>query len=170
MYSLTYKMMVQILQQFEYTGEVHADIPSGSVPNGRRVVLIVLDGQVTTCFILNQAGQKLYHDAEGLTFITRLGMLEWKLVSTLLPGTTGANAASPKQSTPFYPRHTSAATQEASTAQIPMHTWPTLQRSVYLLADGTRTLEQIASLLSRSPQIIGQVIHNLQLIGYIEKT
>jgi hypothetical protein len=49
-----------------------------------------------------------------------------------------------------------------------MRPWTVLQRSVYLLADGTRSIEQIAALLSRPPQIIEQTLRELQALSAID--
>jgi hypothetical protein len=50
-----------------------------------------------------------------------------------------------------------------------MRTWSVFQRSVYLLSDGTRNQEQIATLLSRPLALIEQTIFQLQQLGAIEK-
>jgi len=50
-----------------------------------------------------------------------------------------------------------------------MRVWTVLQRSVYLLCDGTRTQQQIAVLLSRPLNIIEQTIYELRRLSVIEK-
>jgi len=163
-------MMTQVLQQFRSTGEFRAYIsPQPALKEGGQAVLMVQDGIIASCFILNRAEQKIYHDREANRLLSRLGVLDWKLT----PSTPTASKAV-KDSIPasvpvvgstsrraFYPRH-----RPVSAAQ--MRTWTMLHRSVYGLADGTRSSEQIAALLSRPPLTIEQVLHDLQAVHAIE--
>jgi hypothetical protein len=183
MYSLTFDMMVQTLRQFGYTGEAHADIPARSVlKGGGRVVLIVQNGTITDHFIFNKSGQKLYDGTESVLILARLGILNWRLAplsspniardarSALSPqaardarsALSPQAARPPEKSTFFTPRR-------LTVPQSQMRTWSTLHRSVYLLADGTHTIEQIAALLTRPPQIVEQAIQDLQMIGAINR-
>lgn len=168
MYSLSYEMMVQVLQQFGYSGEVHADVsPDSILRRSGRIVLVVQGGTITTCIILNQDGQKLYHDAQALSLVSRLGVLEWRLVSSPTPRFARSPsqpfaAESPSKGTTFYPRRLIIPLSQ-------MRSWPILYRYVYSLADGTRSLEQIASLLSQTPRTIEQAVQNLQAIGGIAR-
>ena len=170
MYSLDYNMVIQVLQQFRYSGEVHADIPlQAKLREEGRVILMVYNGIVRSCFILDRNGRKLYHDAEAQRVLLKLGVLEWKLVPfTSSPPTEPAHPppiAPPRNSssgTHFYPRR-------LAVSQAQMRTWSVLQRSVYLLSDGTRNQEQISTLLSRPLTLIEQAIFQLQQLGAIEK-
>src|SRR5689334_20578708 len=179
-------MMVQMLQQFGYSGEVHADISSQAVLKGAaKVVMAVHDGTVLSCLILNRKGQKLYHDMEAQFIISRLGELEWQLISSSSPAAApktvkppGPPPATVKPPGPLSigppqrPVPVSMAAlsrpRRRAQAQSQISNWPALQRSVYLLADGARTIEQIAKLLSRHPDVIGQAVRDLQAFGAIE--
>jgi hypothetical protein len=50
-----------------------------------------------------------------------------------------------------------------------MDSWSPLYRFVYSLADGTRNIERIAKLLSRHPDVIEQIIRDLQASGAIDR-
>jgi hypothetical protein len=161
-------MMVQTLQQFGYSGEAHADVSSQIVlRGGGRVILIVLNGTVTSCLILNKKGQKLYHDAKAQSISSRLGELEWKLISSA--PTKTSMTVGPPQITQLTDMTSSCCPRRIAVPQAQMSSWPVSQRSAYLLADGTRSIEQIARLLSRPSSVIEQTVHTLQALGAIEK-
>lgn len=170
MYSLDYNMVIQVLQQFRYSGEVHADVPlQAKLREEGQAILMVYNGTVRSCFILDRNGRKLYHDAEAQRLLLKLGVLEWKLVPfASSPSTEPAHPppiASPRNSNSsahLYPRR-------LAVSQAQIRTWSVLQRSVYLLSDGTRNQEQIATLLSRPFALIEQTIFQLQQLGAIEK-
>lgn len=169
-YSLDYDMVIQVLQQFRYSGEVHADVPlPAKLRVEGRVILMVYNGIIRSCFILDRNGRKLYHDAEAQRLLPKLGVLEWKLVPFTSPPSTEPapppSIAPPRNSSSsghFYPRR-------LAVSQAQMRTWSVFQRSVYLLSDGTRNQEQIATLLSRPLALIEQTIFQLQQLGAIEK-
>ncbi len=169
-YSLDYNMVIQVLQQFRYSGEVHADVPlQAKLREEGRVILIVYNGIIRSCFILDRNGRKLYHDVEAQRFLLKQGVLEWKLVPFTSPPPTEPTHPPPiapprnsSSSTHFYPRR-------LAVSQAQMRTWSVLQRSVYLLSDGTRDQTQIATLLSRPLTLIEQTILQLQQLGAIEK-
>jgi hypothetical protein len=172
MYSLRYEVMVQMLQQFGYSGEVHAKLPpQAPLKEGGRVVLIVLNGSITASMILQRNEQKLYHEAEVRSILMRLKVLEWELVSST------PTAASPADTmTVKLPRTTPANGMKASSyphrlvvSQSQMYSWSKLQRSIYFLADGTRNIERIAMLLSCSVDVLEQSINELQSLGAIER-
>jgi hypothetical protein len=166
MYSLEYETMIQVLRQLGYSGEFHADVSSqATLKEGGRVVLLVRSGNVISCFILNKNGQKVYHDAETLRLLPRLGILDWKLVSsTSAKSSTGPLRAKPvERNEPFIPRR-------FLVPETRIRSWSTLQRSVYFLVDGIRSTEQIAILLSRPLPTIEQVIHDFEAFGVITRS
>ena len=167
MYSLNYDRVVQALQQFKYSGEVHADLSArAGLKGGGRVILIVQKGIVLSCFIFNQSGQKLHHGTEAQRVLSKLGVLEWRLVpfASPQPMMTESEARTIHISNRnyFYPRR-------LVLSQVQMRTWSSLQRSVYFLSDGTRSKEQIATLLSRPLSLVEQAIRDLQAFGALER-
>ena len=168
MYSLDYDTMTQMLQQFKYSGEVHAVVPpQAALKSGGRVILTVFYGTITRCLLQGQVGQKPYHYTDALAIVSRLGVLEWKLASPTCPSTAldtikTMRTAPMGTTAPLYPHHIAVSHSQ-------MSHWSALHRSVYSLADGTRTIERIACLLARSPNVIEQIIYDLQISGVIER-
>lgn len=169
MYSLEYKMILQVLRQLGSSGEFHADIsPQAALRDGGYVALRVQNGNVISCFIFNRNGQKLYHDAEAQFLLPKFGALDWQFVSSTPPKPASPNPPLVLPGVKPVQRDEDFIPQRHTVSPNQMRTWSTLERSVYSLADGTRTVEQIATLLSRPNQIIEQIIHNFELSGVIE--
>ncbi len=168
MYSLDYRTLVGVLQQLGSSGEFHCDLPSlATLRGGGKAILFVQSGKVISCLILNKDGQRVHHDNEAQRLLLMLGTLDWELIPS-----TSSKTASPVTPPPI-PRVKPA---KNSTHLIPrrlmvpdaqLRTWSTLERSVYFLADGTHSIEQIAMLLSRPVKTIEQVIQNLEAAGVI---
>ena len=172
MYSLSYDMMIQVLRQLGSSGEFHADIPSqGVLREGGHVVLHVQSGNVVSCFIFSKTGKKLYHNGEAQRLLPRLGILDWKLTSPTqdIP-LRDANLVPPVVAgTRSVERYGDLIPQRRMVPEAMIRSWPTLERSIYSLADGTRTVEQIAKLLSRPIDAVERVIHTFEVSGVISR-
>ena len=169
MYSLEYGMMLQVLRQLGSSGVFRADIPpQAALRQGGYVILHVQNGNVVAGFILNKKGQKLYHDAEVQHLLPKLGILDWQLVSSTPPKPGSPNPPIAVPSVKPVHADEDFIPQRRMVSPAQMRTWSTLERSVYSLADGTRTIEQIAKLLSRPKETIGQIIHNFEVSHIIE--
>ncbi len=170
MYSLEYGMMVQVLRQLKYSGEFHADISSQSaLRGGGQVIVVVRNGSVVSCFILDRNGLKLYENAEAQRLLPRLGILDWKRASTTVTQTTTPVTPPFVPIVKSEPRNSDFISHPQKVPGLQTHSWSTLQRSVYFLADGTRTIEQIASLLSRPVSTIEQIIHDFETSGVVTR-
>jgi hypothetical protein len=173
MYSLTYEMMVQTLRQFGYTGEVHADIAVRSaLKGGGRAVLVVQDGNVTSCIIFNKDKQKLYEGIKAQMMLQQLNVLDWKLESSTSPseGIRSSYPDTPLQAAKAPDKRTSFCPRRQILSQSQMRTWPSFHRSVYFLANGTRNVGQIAVLLSCPQEAVERAIQDLQIIGGIDRS
>jgi len=183
MYSLAYGMMVQVLRRLGYSGEFQADVaPNATLKEGGSATLAVNNGNIVSCFVFNKYGQKLYHDAEAQRLLPTFGVLDWKLVPvnstrTVNPITPPMMPALTKTVNPITPPmmpvvkpiegKRRSIPRRLQVSEIQVRTWSALERSVYFLADGVRSTEQIAMLLSRSPATIEQIINNLEMAGAI---
>jgi hypothetical protein len=186
MYSLEYGMMIRVLHQLKSSGEFHADVPpQAALKSGGHIVLFMQSGNVVSCLIFNSNGQKLYHDAEAQRLLPKLGVLEWKRASstpsnTFNPNTPNTITNKPNTFDPITPpvapkanyterkRHFNPRRLRVSETQ--MRSWSILERSVYSLADGVHSIEQIATLLSRPTTVIEQIIQNFEASGIITRS
>jgi len=163
MYSLEYETLVQVLHQLGSSGEYHADVPSqAALKGGGQAILFMQSGNVVACLILNKDGQKLYHDAKAQRLLLKLGILDWELVST-----TSSKSASPVTPPPILK---AKFPQRLMVSEAQIRAWTMLERSVYHLADGTHSIEQIAALLSRPITTIGQIIDDFEAAGVINRS
>jgi hypothetical protein len=168
MYSLKYEMMIQVLQQLSYSGELQANIPSqAALREGGLVVLLVQKGKVTSCLIFDKNGHKLHDDAQAQRRLLKLGIVDWHLVSSTRSQTASPVPLSTAPEAIPAQREQDLIPQRLPGYQTQMPTWSILERSVFSLADGTRTIEQIATLLSRPIQTIVEVIYKLAKSGAI---
>jgi hypothetical protein len=181
-HSLDYEMMAEVLQQFNYSGEAHASIPAqAAMRSGGQVTLTVRDGRILSCLILNEYGQKVYHDQQAQRLLAKLGRLDWELV----PFSSSLLSSPPATPAPTPPAFQAPARQPVQTnyrergrapghprrrtvPQMQLNAWSMRQRSVYMLCDGTRSSEHIAVLLSRPRDLIEQTLNELRLSGAIE--
>jgi len=164
-------MMVRVLHQLGSSGEFHADVPSrAALRGGGRVILLVQNGNVVSCFIFNKNGQKLYHDNEAQRLLLTFGTLDWKLVSSISPKAASPVTPSPAQKAKPAESNGYFIPRRLMVPDAQLHAWSTLERSVYFLVDGTRSIEQIATLLSRPITVIEQVIHNFEVAGVIAQS
>lgn len=165
MHSLRYEVIIQLLQQFDYSGEAHASIlPHSLLKEGGSAILTVKDGKVLDCVIFNREGKKLYAQAEAHSILSRLGILEWRLMEAPASSTqslSGPLALPVHQGNTFSPRRVAV---PLST----VHQWPKLHRSVYFLADGTRNVEQIARIVSCPVTHVRRAINDLASLGALE--
>jgi hypothetical protein len=168
MYSLDYRTLVRVLLQLESSGEFHADVPSrAALRGGGQAVLFVESGKIVACLILNKNGQKLYHDNEAQRLLLTFGTLDWKLVPSTSSKTASPVTPPPIMSVKPTQSNRHAIPRRLMVPEAQLRSWSTLERSVYFLADGTHSIEQIAILLSRPVTTIEQVIRNLETTGVI---
>lgn len=168
MYSLEYGMLVQVLRQLRYSGEFYADVsPRASLRTGGHVRLFVQNGTVVSCVISDKQERKLYHDADAYRLLPALGILDWKLAPS--PAAPVANPVTPPPVVQERPveRVVSSYPRRYIIPEALMRTWSPAERSVYFLADGAHSIDQIARLLSRPPDAIEQILHHLEIAGAI---
>ncbi len=155
MYSLKHEMMIQVLQMLAYSGELQAHIPSqAALREGGRIVLLVQKGNVISCLIFHQNGHRLYSDAQTQLLLPKLGIVDWHLVSSAEPQTASSVPLPTAPEAISVQREPDLIPQRLPGSQTQMPTWSILERSVFSLVDGTRTIEQIAILLLRPIQTI----------------
>jgi hypothetical protein len=168
MYSLDYRTLARVLQQLGSSGEFHADVPSqAALRGGGKAILFVQSGKVISCLILNKSGQRLHHDNEAQRLLLTFGTLNWILVPSTSSKTASPVTPPPVPSVKPTKTNGHVIPRRLMVPESQLRGWSTLERSVYFLADGTHSIEQIATLLSRPVTTIEQVIHDLGIAGVI---
>lgn len=162
-YTLDLVTIMQIMQAHKKTGALHADLPSG-VPKLRepcRVEIALEAGNIFSCAIISKRGSLLTGD-EAYQKLVHLGRIRWTFVpqqSSVQPSES-ANRASEK-AVVSHPYRVGVIEQEQ------IRSWRLMYKMVYGLADGTRNIEEIAALLSTTPEAIEEVLRDLQSMRVI---
>jgi hypothetical protein len=162
-YNLTVEIMIQVMQTHKKTGHLQTDLSSG-VSGFREpchVEIALQAGNVISCSITGSQGL-LLTGAKAYQELTRQGRLDWTFVPQTQPLTAPAPITDPlTRNTISRPRRTTALTQWQ------MRPWHDMYKHVYSLADGKRSVTEIAVLLSTTPEAIQEVLHDLQSIGVV---
>jgi len=164
-YKLDLAALLQMLREFHQNAILLTEIES--IPNARgrfQVQIFVLEGKITSCFIKDRSGHILLTGNDALDWLQRLGTLNWTL--------TLQRPADPAQNSPILqpsvprtfipiPRRTVHVTQE----QISL--WPRKHRAIFVLVDGRKNTEHIATLLSLPVKEVEKVLRDLQSTRFI---
>jgi len=161
-------MVVRVLQQLRSSGEFQATVPPhAKLKNGGEAILQVKNGAVTSCLILNKDGQKAYHDDDAQRVLLTFGVLDWQLVTAMPSRPAGALSTTARNV--LAERSQRRIPQRLKVSEEQYRNWPALERSVYFLADGAHSIEQIAQILSRPEAAIEQIVHNFEAHGVIAR-
>ena len=149
-----------MLQEFQQNAILQTEIQS--VPDGRGrfyVYLSLFEGKISSCSIKDGNGQTLLAGNNALQWLQRMGTLNWTLTlqQTPTPTPTQTNPLLPVPAPRiFVPRRIVYVAQEQ------MRTWPRKHRTLFVLIDGKKSVEQLAGLLSLSVKEVEQVLSDLQ--------
>jgi hypothetical protein len=163
-YTLDIETMRQVMQKYKKTGHLHADLPSG-VPGMRdfcRVEIALEAGKIVSCSIVSNRGLLITGD-KAYQELTRLGRIGWTFVP---PSSSPIKQAMPDLH-PLEEEGVLRPRRVAEVGQWQMRTWPHLHKLVYGLADGTKSVVEIAMQLSTQPEAINEVLRDLISINVI---
>lgn len=114
-----------------------------------RAHLSLVAGSVTTCVVQSRTGGRtLLSESEALHWLASLGPLSWTRV------------ALPSQTRLQIPRRSARTEREVMA-------WPRKRRCVFALVDGSRSAEQIATLLRLPPNAVEEILNELRAMGAI---
>ena len=182
-----YLDLATILQGFrQQNGDLYGDIPAKKLGNKTlwKAQLRVVEGTVISCQILDNLGAVVNSGEAALDALDKLGRLNWKVIpdppegSGPLPNLnptrkSGALPRLPDRTTPApdaEPIHSSVPYRLVNITLKRMNEtqWPRDYRLVYILVDGTRTQEKIASMLVMPPADVERVLRDLQNMRIID--
>jgi hypothetical protein len=163
MYNLDIETMIQIMQTHQQTGFLQADIPpkTAGVRESRQVNIAISSGSIVSCTITYSDGRQRT-GKEAHQELVRLGRLRWTFtLQSGLPTQPQPPSHNPVENSLSPPRRT------ASPEQQVIRSWPRVHRQVFALVDGTKCCEKIAEILSTPPNVIDQVLRDLQKMQVI---
>lgn len=160
--------LLYLLHQTEKSWIVHIESPETELEGVRaqwQARLAFIEGVVTTCHIWSgEDTHRLFSDNAGLEWLAAQPHLAWKL-----------ELLNSQQKSPAVFQDVRASTSQQiprRTVQVDMNLmsiWPLRQRQVFLLVDGSRTIEQIAMILRQPSDAIEQILNELQWMQVIQK-
>jgi hypothetical protein len=132
----------------------------GSFKKGCVAELLVYEGKVLSCIIKDTDGSPLYRQEQAYRLLVSLGTLDWHPSS---PPETSTQERSPDHGhLPFLEGSLETKKPIRKTLAVPAQFSSHRHRQVFNLADGTRTMYQIASLLHLSPEEVRMLLLDLQ--------
>jgi hypothetical protein len=161
MYNLDFETIKLVMREHRATGYLYANVSTGigGLQGPCRIHIRLSKGEVTSCAVVGINGQQL-PEKEAVSRLTRLGRLQWEFVAQ--GETEPVLPFSPIQDeNSLFPQRTVYLDQRQ------MQSWPRLHRSVFALADGTRSSVKIAEMLSVGTEVVERVLRDLQLQGMV---
>jgi len=162
-YNLDFETIKQMMQAYQQTGFLSAEVPSGvaSLREPCRIEVNIMSGLITSCTIVGNSGQRMT-GKKTVQEISRLGRLNW----TFTPKSEAVTQPEQSALTPgeryVFPRRTTIRLEQRQ-----MQNLSRLHRAVFALADGTKSSTKIAEMLSTSPDLVDKALNDLQSIGVI---
>ena len=163
MYTLDFETIRQMMQEYQQTGFLYSEVPSGigSLREPCRIEINIVSGEIASCAVVGLSNRRLT-GKEAARELARLGRLTWTF--TPQQQTAVVQQVSPALVTRgknIVPRRT------VRLEQRQMQNFSRLHRAVFGLADGTKSAIKIAGLLSTSPDLVEKALSDLQSIGVI---
>lgn len=162
MYTLDFETIRQVMQAHQKTGSLHAEMPAGiaSLREPCRIEINILAGAIISCNILGTSGRRLTGE-KAVQEVFRLGQLNWTF--------TPQQEVVTRQESPTYvpPEIFSFPRRIAHLERWQMASLSRLHRTVFALADGTKSAAKIAGILSTSPDLVDKALNDMQSMGII---
>lgn len=161
MYNLDFDTIKLVMREHRATGYLFANVPTGvaGLQGPCRIDVRLSRGEVVSCVVIGSNGQRLPEE-ESVKRVTRLGRLRWEFVAQEETGPV-VSFSPAWDEVSLFPQRTVYLDQRQ------MQSWPRLHRSVFALADGTRSSVKIAEMLSVGPEVVERVLRDLQRQGTI---
>ena len=162
-YELTFETIKQMMHMHRKTGLLHAEISLRmmDVREPCRIEVKVVAGTIISCSLVGKSGRRI-PERETMQVLARLGRVRWiftpkqevvVLSEPVVPSPTGFSS--------MRPRRLVFVDQDQS------RSWPRLQRHVFALSDGTKSIAKIAEILSTTPELVENAVRDLQVKGVI---
>lgn len=161
-YHLPLNAMIETMRCWPQTMQLTSHLAAipGLPREEYRIHLVVREGEVLSCTISAATGLTLQGE-RALEAVQCCGTLSWQLSAphlSLLPAQElpGAVPAAPAQDARPRPRR-----RIESPEALLIRSWSHLQRQVFLLTDGNRSIAHIAALVGKSPHEVQAVLMKL---------
>jgi hypothetical protein len=167
MYTLDFETMKQVMQEHQMTGSLTAEVATGVVGMHEpcRIEISIKEGTIISTAIIGSTSGRTLTGKDVIKALSRLGRLRWDFAARQ------ARTTQPLPPVAFVPVEKVFVPQRIVILdQRQMQSWPRIHRVVFAMADGTKSTQKIAALLSTSQPIVDKVLSELQAIGVITIT
>lgn len=162
MYILDFETIRQVMQAHQKTGSLYATTPSGiaSLRESCQIEINITAGDIISCTIVGTSGRRVTGE-KAIQELFRLGQLNWTF--------TPQQESVPRSTLPaFAPGQIFFVPQRI----VHLERWqlsslPRLHRTVFSLADGTKSATKIAEILSTSPDLVDKALNDMRSMGII---
>lgn len=164
MYSLDTETMLHILREHRQTGHLQAKIPTGKagIQEPCRVEMVINTGAIVSCAISSTRSTHHLIGEHALRVLSHAGRLNWIFTSQSAHSPLIDHAVDIVSVKTYGVPHRLVEPQAAQLA-----TWTFMQRKVFALIDGHKSIAQIAQMLSTSVQAVEQTCSELLAIHMI---
>lgn len=168
MYTLDFETMKQVMQEHQMTGSLTAEVSTGVIGMHEpcRIEISIKEGVIISAAIIGNTSGRNLTGKDVMKALSRLGRLRWDFVAQQAKTTQPLPPIVQIQPVEkvFVPQRTVMLDQRQ------MQSWPRIHRVVFAMADGTKSTQKIASLLSTAQPVVDKVLSELQAIGVITIT
>jgi hypothetical protein len=167
MYMLDFETMQQVMQAHQMTGSLTAEAATGVIGFHEpcRIGISIKEGMMISAAIIGHNSGRSLTGKDVLNALSRLGRVRWDFVAQ---PTKTTQPLPPEAFVPvekiFIPQRIVMLDQRQ------MQSWPRLHRVIFSMADGSKSTQKIAFLLSASQPTVDKVLSELQSIGIISIT
>lgn len=158
MYLLDLNTIISILQTHTQTGLLRAELPAGSIEQTEScsATITVVRGVIVSCAVLDEDGSACVLGDHAYQILAHVGSLRWTLTLQL-----SSSLLSPPPSLKANRREHVVPRRLLEPHGEQRNAWTRPQRLVFALIDGKKSAAQIARLLSLSPALVQQALHDL---------
>jgi len=190
MYTIDLATLLRLLQEFQRSGILTAELPSGvpGIKEPCHAWVELAEGKIISCHIKSRVGRNLLTGSQALSLLESLGTLDWSLevvprITQKLPSVrvSPVTQTLPAMRVPSISQHLPAVQVSpiaisppiprriAQIEQGELNLWPRTHRRVFALVDGSRNVNEIATMLSLTTGVEGvmMVLRDLKAMGII---
>ena len=167
-YSSDLNTILRMLKRTQHHWVVHLQWPETEEAGSGaawQAELFFVEGKVITCHVSSRVdGHLLLMDQQALRWLASLQHFTWRLEPFTPP-----QAPAPIFSSTQAPLVQQVPRRIMQAEQGVMNAWSRKQRQIFGLVDGSRTVEQIATILHQPPPVVAEILNDLQAMGVIQK-
>ncbi|MBO0782358.1 MAG: hypothetical protein J2P37_26365 [Ktedonobacteraceae bacterium] len=167
-YTLPSHIILQTLATRRESAQLVADLPTGlpGVKAARQALIKVMEGQILSCAVIDARGYPLLQGEQALQALFH-ETVEWFVQPFIAEerGERPLTTTNPHVGVPPPPRQPTPLRNPRRLLPTVQAGWSHRQMQVFSLADGWRSVEEIATLLRLPPEAVREIVEQLRDLG-----